>query len=76
MASTAETVCATAMNGRATVAIMYPATMSGLRVASLSDHQPLAILSRLAVDSATPSISPTKAMLAPSVAVRNTGSSG
>jgi hypothetical protein len=41
-----------------------------------SDHQPLASLSSDDVDSAAPSIAPTKLALAPSVPVRKTGSRG
>ena len=64
------------MSGRVSAASVYPATTSGLRRAIRSDHQPLASLSSAAVLSAMPSIAPTKAVLTPSVAVRNAGSNG
>ena len=50
--------------------------MSGLHFRPRSDHHPLATFNTLAVDSAMPSINPTNAMLAPSIVVRNTDSSG
>ena len=76
MASTCHVAPATATSGRSTAAIVYPATISGLRRFTRSDHQPLASLSSDAVASAAPSMIPTHAALAPSVAVRKAGSSG
>ena len=49
---------ASASSGRDSVEIPYPKIIRGLRRPSLSLSHPAAILTRLAVDSAMPSISP------------------
>jgi len=54
----------------------YPATTSGFRRLTRSDHQPLASLRSADVVSAAPSIAPTAEALAPSTVVRKIGSSG
>jgi hypothetical protein len=54
---------------------LYPSRIRGFRRPILSEMYPEKILEMAAVDSAIPSISPTKATLAPRVPVRNRGSS-
>src|SRR5512133_121047 len=51
----------------------YPATVSHLRLPNLSDNMPDAIFVRLAVVSATPSISPMTAVRTPSTLARKNG---
>jgi len=64
------------MSGRAREERPYPAITSGFFLPLRSDQTPEKSLSRLAVVSATPSISPRTAGPAARVTVRKTGRSG